>query len=110
MSQGLQIVLLLFAVVGYGGAGASLAVARHRQVSEGERDFGMIAVAGMLLIFGALCTAVGVGLVGVFAFGGVVVWASYVFMAQHMGLFRIEATHAPPSSEEEQAEEPRRTN
>ncbi|HEX7120495.1 MAG TPA: hypothetical protein VF212_17010 [Longimicrobiales bacterium] len=105
MSQGLQLVLLLFAVVGYGGAGASLAVARHRRLTDGERDLGMLAVAGMLLIFGALCTIVGVGLAGVFAFGGIVAWASYVFMAQHMGLFRIEPNQPPPFSEEEQAEE-----
>ena len=110
MSQGLQLVLMLFAVVVYGGAGASLAVARHRHLTDGERDFGMLAVALMLFIFGALCTAVGVGVVGVLAFGGIVLWASYVFMAQHMGLFRIEATHAPPASEEEQAEESRRPN
>ncbi|HEX6940925.1 MAG TPA: hypothetical protein VF158_16020 [Longimicrobiales bacterium] len=109
MSYGLQLVLLLFAVVGFGGAGASLAVARHRRLADGERDLGMLAVAAMLFVFGALCTVVGVGLAGVFAFGGVVVWASYVFMAQHMGLFRIEPNQPPPFSEEEEAEEHGRT-
>lgn len=105
MSQGLQLVLLLFAVVGYGGAGASLAVARQRRLTDGERDLGMLAVAAMLFVFGALCTVVGVGVAGVFAFGGVVTWASYVLTAQHMGIFRIDAGQAPPSSEEERAEE-----
>ncbi len=109
MSQGLQLVLLLFAIVGYGGAGASLAVARHRRLADGERDFGMLAVAAMLFVFGALCTAVGVGLAGVFAFGGIVLWASYVLMAQHMGLFRIESSQAPPSSEEQTEETGRRS-
>lgn len=109
MSQGLQLVLLLFAVVGFGGAGASLAVARHRHISDGERDFGMLAVAVMLFVFGALCTSVSVGMLGIPAFGGIVLWAAYVLMAQHMGIFRIEATQAPPASEE-QTEESGRTS
>lgn len=104
MSYGLQLVLLVFAVVGFGGAGASLAVARHRRLTDGERDLGMLGVAAMLFVFGTLCTVVGVGVAGVFAFGGVVLWAAYVFMAQHMGIFRVESNQAP-LSEEEQPEE-----
>lgn len=101
-------ILMVFATIGYAGAGASFAVARQRQLSEGDRDLGMIAVAAMLFTFGALCTAVGVGLLGVLAFGGVVLWTSYVLMAQRLGIFRIEAHHRS-SSEEEAAEEKRRT-
>ena len=72
MTQGLQLVLLFFALFGYAGAGASLAVARYRRLSDGERDLGMIGVAVMLLLFGALCTLVGVGASGIPAFGGVI--------------------------------------
>nr|PZN89137.1 MAG: hypothetical protein DIU52_14990 [bacterium] len=106
--EGLRIVLLIFALVGYGGAGASLAVVRYRRLSEGERDVGMIAVAVMLFAFGALCTLVGVGSAGILAFGGVALWASYVLMAQHMGLFTIERRGRRPFAEEEPTEEPRR--
>ncbi len=104
MSYGLQLVLLVFAVVGFGGAGASLAVARHRRLTDGERDLGMLGVAAMLFVFGTLCTVVGVGVSGVFAFGGVVLWAAYVFMAQHMGIFRVETSQGQ-FWEEEQTEE-----
>jgi hypothetical protein len=107
MTQGLRFVLLIFALVGFAGAGASLAVARYRKLADGERDLGMMGVAVMLFIFGALCTLIGAGFAGVFAFGGVVVWASYLFMAQRLGIFRIEAG-GPPSAEEEATEEPKR--
>jgi len=100
MTIGLQIVLLLFAAVGYGGAGASLAVSRYRKIADGERDLGMLGVAMMLFVFGALCTMVGLGFTGIFAVGGVLVWASYTLMAQHMGLFRIEAGRGPWREEE----------
>lgn len=107
LSAGLQIVLLLFAVVGYAGAGASLAASRHRHIEEGKPDLGLLGVAAMLMLFGALCTVVAVGFTGVLAFGAVVVWASYVLMAQHVGLFTIEAGR-PPREEESPTEEPRR--
>ncbi len=107
MTHGLQIVLLVFAAVGYAGAGVSLAVSRQRKLTEGARDLGMLGVAAMLFLFAALCTVIGVGVIGVPAFGGVVLWASYLFMAQRIGLFRIEAG-GPPSAEEETSEEPRR--
>lgn len=106
MTYGLQLVLLLFALFGYGGAGTSMAVARYRRMSDGERDLGMFGVAVLLLLFGALCTAVAVGISGVFAFGGVTVWAGYVFMAQHLGLFQVEA-NPPASARDEPAEETR---
>lgn len=92
MTTGLRIVLLLFAVVGFTAAGASLAVARNRFVSERENDVGMMAVSVMLIVFAALCTQVAAGFAGVLAFGGVVLWASYVATAQRVGLFRIEVS------------------
>lgn len=107
MSSGLRVILLLFAAIGYGGAGASLAVARYRGLADGVRDVGMRVVAALLLLFAAFCTIVSAGVLGVPAFGGVVMWASYLFMAQRLGLFRIE-TEGPPSAEEEHSEEPRR--
>ncbi len=100
---GLAIILLAFALVGFGGAGASLAVARARWVEEADRDVGMWGVAAMLGVFGSLCTLVATGLAGLGAFGPIVVWASYVFMAQHLGLFRIEVAAGrdrPPRARE----------
>lgn len=76
---------------------------------DGERDLGLVGVASMLLGFAALCTVVAVGLVGVPAFGGVALWASYIFMAQHMGIFQIEVG-PPPLPDEETTEEPREAN
>jgi hypothetical protein len=102
---GLRIMLLLFAAVGFGGAGAALAVARQRHTQEGERDLGMIGVAALLVVFAALCASVGSGLLGVFAFGGVVLWLSYVATAQRVGLFRVETG----SLQAEPAEETRRS-
>ena len=89
--QGMRLMLLVFALVGFAGAGAALAVARYRLLSEGERDLGLGGIALMFLIFGALCTTAASGLFGVLAFGGVAVWASYLLMARRLGLFHIEA-------------------
>lgn len=98
---GLRLILLMFALVFFAFAGVALAVARQRASSLGERDIAMLTVTGLLCAFGALCTAVASGAMGVLAFGGVAVWASYVLTAQQMGLFRIEtgtrATEAEPS-------------
>jgi threonine/homoserine efflux transporter RhtA len=105
MTAGLHMVLLVFATVGFAGAGASLAVARTRHMNDGERDAGMLGVAGMLFMFGALCTAVGSGLIGVIAFGGVAVWVGYVVTAQRLGLFEIDTI----PREEAHAKEPRQT-
>jgi len=107
MSYGVQLVLLIFAAVGYCGAGVALAVSRERKLLEGARDLGMLGVAGLLVSFAVLCTVVSVGGLGILAFGGVLLWASYIFMAQHIGLFRIEPG-SPPSTEEEASEAPRR--
>lgn len=104
MTGGLRLILLLFAAVGFTGAGAALAVARHRRVSDSEHDFGMLAVACMLAVFGALCTAVGGGLSGVLAFGGIVLWVSYVATAQRVGLFQVQSSRM----EETAIEEPHR--
>lgn len=90
MNLGLEFVLLVFALVGYVGTGASLAVARYRRLDDGEADVGMLGVAAMLLLFGAVCTSVAVGIFGVAAIGGVVIWVSYITMARQIGLFAIE--------------------
>lgn len=105
MTTGLRFILLVFALVGFAGTGASLAIARQRQLSDGERDLGMVGVAAMLFVFGALCTSVGAGLSGVFAFGGVVLWASYVMTAERIGMFRVNAAGV----EEHTPAEPRQT-
>jgi fatty acid desaturase len=97
MVHGMRLMLLFFALIGFSAAGAAAAVARHRLLSEGEHDYGLGAIAFMFALFGALCTTAASGLFGVLAFGGVVVWGSYLLMGQHMGLFRIEAAAAPPS-------------
>ena len=103
MTAGLRFMLLLFALVGYTGAGASLAVSRYRYALDGESDVGMLAVAVMLFVFGSLCTIVAGGLVGVLAFGVVVLWVAYVATAQRIGLFRVESGRF----EETPTEEPR---
>lgn len=98
--QGMRIMLLTFALVGFAGAGAALAVARYRFLGEGERDLGLGGIAAMFLTFAALCTVAASGLFGVLAFGGVAVWASYLIMAQRLGLFSIETHPAAPSERE----------
>jgi len=97
MVHGLRLMLLIFAMAGFAAAGAAWAVARYRLVAEGERDYGLGAIAGMFVMFGALCTIAASGLFGVMAFGGVVSWGSYLLMGQHVGLFRIETRASPPS-------------
>jgi hypothetical protein len=105
LTAGLHIVLLLFALIGFGGAGASLALARGRRMDDGSHDGGMLGVAAMLLVFGMLCTVVGSGLSGVLAFGGVVGWVGYVITAQRIGVFTIETGWL----EQAATEEPRQT-
>lgn len=98
--QGIRLMLLVFALVGFAGAGAALAVVRHRLMTDGERDLGLTGIALMFLVFGALCTTAASSLFGVLAFGGVSVWASYLLTARRLGLFRIEV-RPPPSAERE---------
>ena len=86
----LQVMLLTFAMAGFGGGGASLAVVRSRYALYGERDAGMIAVAAMLFVFGAVCCAVEWGMLGVVAVGSFSAWVGYVVAAQRLGLFQIE--------------------
>lgn len=105
MTAGLQFVLLVFAVTGFAGTGACLAVARSRFATEGAHDAGMFGVAAMLFIFGSLCSTVASGLVGIIALGGVALWIGYVVTAQRVGLFRIETGFL----EAAHAEEPRQT-
>ena len=105
MTTGLRFILLVFALVGFAGTGASLAIARQRQLTDGERDLGMVGVAAMLFVFGALCTAVGAGVSGILAFGGVVLWAAYVITADRIGMFEVAAAGV----EEHTPAEPRQT-
>jgi hypothetical protein len=85
-----KIVLLLFAALGFAGAGAALAIGRLRELGEGDPDVGMRALAFVLCLFSGACTISAAGYAGVAAFGGVIVWASYILCAQHVGVFRIE--------------------
>jgi hypothetical protein len=96
MVWGMRFILLVFATVGFGAAGAALAVARYRLLDDDERDFGLGAIAAMFLLFGTLCTLAASGIFGVLAFGGVVVWASYLITGQRLGLFSIETRPGPP--------------
>ena len=105
--QGMRIVLLTFALIGFAGAGAALAVARYRFLGEGERDLGLGGISAMFLLFGALCTIAASGFFGVLAFGGVTVWASYLLMAQRLGLFSIESR--PPRATEREPHQHHRT-
>lgn len=90
-TQGMRFLLLLFATLGFAGAGSAMALARHRARTEDARDPGLYGITGMFLAFAILCTLAASGISGVLAFGGVVVWAGYVIMAQRLGLFSIEA-------------------
>lgn len=96
--QGIRLMLLVFALVGFAGAGAALAIVRYRLVTDGERDLGLNGIVLMFLTFGILCTMAASSLLGVVAFGGVTVWASYLLTARRLGLFRIEVR--PPASAE----------
>lgn len=98
--HGMRLMLLVFALVGFAGAGAALAVLRSRILVDGERDLGLMAIAAMFALFGVLCTVAASGLFGVLAFGGVVIWASYMLMARQLGLFRIEARPDAPAEPE----------
>lgn len=98
--DGIRLMLLVFAMVGYAGAGAALAVGRHRLVSEGERDLGLAGIGFMFLTFGALCTIAASGIAGVLAFGGITVWGSYLIMAQRLGMFEIEVRPRPSTERE----------
>lgn len=105
MTAGLFFVLLMFALVGFVGAGASLAMARTRFTNEGVHDAGMLGIAGMLFVFGTLCTSAGSGLAGVLVLGGTGMWIGYVVAAQRLGMFEIETGWY----EETHAREPRQT-
>ena len=94
--------LLLVALVAFAAAGAALGVVRSRRLHEGSRDWSMISVAAALIAVGALCTAAATGLLGILAFGGVSVWASYIATAQRMGLFRVHSASVEETTLEEQ--------
>ena len=90
MVSAVKIALLIFAALGFAGAGAALAVGRLRQLADGGADLGMRALAFVLTLFSAICTISAAGYVGILAFGGVIVWCSYVLCAQRVGVFTIE--------------------
>ena len=96
---GMSLVLLLFAAVGFAGAGATLAHARSRVAEDPRADAGLVGVAFMLAGFGALCTEAATGWIGVPAFGGAVVWTSYVMTSQQIGRFSIETRASAPRAE-----------
>jgi hypothetical protein len=56
MVHGMRLMLLMFAAVGFAASGAALAVARYRLLGDGERDYGLGAIALMFGLFAALCT------------------------------------------------------
>jgi hypothetical protein len=85
-----RLALLLFAAMGFAGTGAALVLVRQRALSHGRADNGMLAVGALLFVFAALCSAVSAGVIAVIAFGGVVIWVSYIAMARHVGLFSVE--------------------
>lgn len=89
MTVELGFILLLFAAVGFAGAGAAFAVARSRADVDSERDLGMLGVGVLLLGFATLCAAVLGGIAAVLAIGTVVTWAGYLFTAQRAGLFQV---------------------
>jgi hypothetical protein len=89
--------------VAYAAGGAALAVVRSRSLADGRTDFGMSSVAASLILVGALCTTAGGGILGILAFGGVTVWASYTATAQRLGVFQVRTAML----EEEPLEEPR---
>jgi hypothetical protein len=93
-----KIALLLFAAIGFSGAGAALAIGRLHDLDSGDTDIGMRALAFVLAVFSAICTVSAAGFVGVAAFGGVIVWSSYVLWAQRVGVFQIE--HFKPRASE----------
>ncbi|MGQ0562625.1 MAG: hypothetical protein ACT443_12215, partial [Gemmatimonadota bacterium] len=80
---------LVFAAIAFAGAGVAHAVARARELAEGDLDIGMRAVCLLLIGFGGICTFVAVGFAGVLAFGSVIAWASYVVAAQRVGVFQL---------------------
>lgn len=90
MTAGLAAILLLFAAVGFAGAGASLAVARGRRALDDDPDYGMLGVGALLLGFAALCAGVLGGLAAVLAVGLVLVAAGYAYAGQRLGSFQLE--------------------
>ena len=103
MNAWIRIGLLTIALVAWAAGGYALAVIRARRLHDGRNDQGMISVCVALLGVGALTSAAASGFAGIFAFGGVCVWASYIAAAQRLGMFRLQA----PRFEEAAFEEPR---
>ena len=98
MSQAIVILLMLFATVGFAGAGVAYAVARARELAEAENDIGMRSVAVLLFVLAAACTFVALGFSAIFAFGGVISWFSYVVSAQRVGVFWLQPSRSAAGS------------
>lgn len=103
MTAWIRIGLLLVALVTFASGGAALGVVRMRRLHDGRTDWSMVSVAAALAAVGALATAAATGVLGILAFGGVTVWASYIITAQRIGLFRVQSG----VMEEPTIEEPR---
>ncbi len=101
MSDPIIVSLLFFAAIGFAGAGIAFAVARAREIDEAESDVGMRAVALLLSFFGGTCAIVATGVSGLFGFGAVIAWFSYILAADKLGVFRIEqqASFSEPATE-----------
>lgn len=103
MPQSIVTILLIFAAVGFAGAGVSFAVARVREIEDAETDLGMRTVSALLFFFGAACIFVASGFSGIFAYGGVISWSSYILAAQRLGVFQLEdryiTDHDPRSAD-----------
>jgi predicted ThiF/HesA family dinucleotide-utilizing enzyme len=90
MSIAVRIVLLACAAASFAGVGASAAIRRFRDMQEMPDDQGFTAIAGMLLISGALCAEIAGGVAAVTAILIPVAGAAYAVTAQRLGVFRIE--------------------
>ena len=89
-----RLLLLLFGIIAFAGAGAALALARYRHANEARPDNPMVGLAAVLAAFAGMCTSAAAGWTGVLAIGGAVSFASYVLTAREIGLFEIDTRPA----------------
>jgi hypothetical protein len=91
-----RILLLICAGAGFAGAGVAAALRRHRQMHYEEDDQGFAAIAAMLCFAAALSADVAGGWTSIAAILVPIGSASYAFMAQRLGVFRIETGQPSP--------------
>ncbi len=101
MTTAVQLALLLCSLIAFVGAGAAVALRRHHELEYGNNEGSFMAVATMLVLFGALCAAMVSGLVAVLALLIPIASASYAYTAQRLGLFRIVTGEIPAACPEE---------